>query len=32
MHSNLWVEEKENFSLKFKVNKVLFSEKVSFDS
>ena len=33
MHSNLWVEEKhENFSLKFKVNKVLFSGKSEFQS
>ncbi|MAW07821.1 MAG: spermidine synthase [Halobacteriovoraceae bacterium] len=33
MHSNLWVEEKhENFSLKFKVNKVLFSGKSEFQT
>jgi len=33
MHSNLWVEEKhENFSLKFKVNKVLFSGRSEFQS
>ena len=33
MHSKLWIEEKhENFSLGFKVNKVLFSGKSDFQT